>query len=284
MTTAEQTEVNQIQKAWDDIAPGYDEYVTPTGNWELPEKALRLAGLQKGMNFLDVASGSGALSIPAARMGAQVLAADLSPKMIDLLHRRARNEGLSNLEGRVMDGYNLELNDNTFDIAGSQFGVMLFPDLPRGLTEMARVTKPGGRVLMVVYGPPMNVEFLGYFINAIQIVVPTFSAPPMDPPPLPFQVANPDILRQRMNEAGFKDIAIEPGIERLTFRTGKEMWDWVTNSNPIPAQMISNLTEEQKVEVQLALDDMLRERASGKAVAVLEAEVNIGIGTKRQDR
>jgi len=280
MTTAEQTEVNQLQKAWDNIAPGYDEYVTPTGNWELPEQALRLADLQKGMNFLDVASGSGALSIPAARMGAQVLAADLSPKMIDLLHRGARNEGLSNLEGRVMDGHNLELEDDTFDITGSQFGVMLFPDLPRGLAEMVRVTEPGGKVLLVSYGPPMNVEFLGFFISAMQIVVPTFSGPPMDPPPLPFQAADPHMLRRRMNEAELKDIAIEPGVERLTFRTGKEMWDWVTNSNPIPVQMISNLTEEQKVDVQLALDDMLRERASGKAVAVLEAEVNIGIGTK----
>src|SRR5215207_6206306 len=68
---------------------------------------------------------------------------------------RARKEGLS-VETRIMDGHTLELEDNTFDVAGSQFGVMLFPDMPRGISEMARVTKPGGRVLMNVYGDPQR--------------------------------------------------------------------------------------------------------------------------------
>ena len=84
-----------------------------------------------------------------------------------------------------MDGHALELDDDSFDIAGSQFGVMLFPDMPKGIREMARVVKPGGRVLMNVYGDPHEIEFLGFFIAAVQSVVPAFEGPPMDPPPLP---------------------------------------------------------------------------------------------------
>jgi ubiquinone/menaquinone biosynthesis C-methylase UbiE len=67
MTTQEQ---EQTRNLWNDIAANYDTFVTPK-NIVLAEEALRLAGLRPGMRFLDVAAGSGALSIPAARLGAQ---------------------------------------------------------------------------------------------------------------------------------------------------------------------------------------------------------------------
>jgi ubiquinone/menaquinone biosynthesis C-methylase UbiE len=51
------------------------------------------------------------------------------------------------------------IDDDSFDMAGSQFGVMLFPDMPMGVSEMVRVAKPGGRVLMIVYGDPHKIVF-----------------------------------------------------------------------------------------------------------------------------
>jgi ubiquinone/menaquinone biosynthesis C-methylase UbiE len=117
MTTQEQ---EQIQDAWDNIAAGYDEFVTPTHRW-LANEALQRVGLRPGIRFLDVAAGSGALSIPAARLGAKVLAVNISPAMIERLEAHAREEGLSNLEARVMDGHALEFDDDAFDISGSQF-------------------------------------------------------------------------------------------------------------------------------------------------------------------
>ncbi|MFC7231329.1 class I SAM-dependent methyltransferase [Saliphagus sp. GCM10025308] len=168
-------EQTEIQDEWTEIAPGYDEYVTPS-NMAIAEEALERSGLQPGMQVLDVAAGSGALSIPAARAGAQVLATDISPAMVEHLEARARDEGLSTLEVRVMDGHALELEDDTFDVAGSQFGVMLFPDLPQGLGEMTRVTRPGGRVLLVTMGPPAEIEFLEFFLGAVKATVPDFAA------------------------------------------------------------------------------------------------------------
>src|SRR5690606_35021802 len=100
--------IHETQAAWDAIASGYDTFVTEPG-MPSAEDALLRAGLRAGMRVLDVASGSGALSIPAARHGAQVVAADLSPVMIERLNARARAEGLTNLEGRVMDGHALDL-------------------------------------------------------------------------------------------------------------------------------------------------------------------------------
>jgi SAM-dependent methyltransferase len=119
MTTQEQ---EQTRNSWNNIAANYDTFVTPK-NIGLAEEALRLAGLRPGMRFLDVAAGSGALSIPAARLGAQVLSVDFAPVMVERLNARACDEGLSGLEACVMDGHALDLEDDTFDISGSQNGV-----------------------------------------------------------------------------------------------------------------------------------------------------------------
>jgi ubiquinone/menaquinone biosynthesis C-methylase UbiE len=74
-----------------------------------------------------------------------------------------------------MDGH--ELEDESFDLSGSQFGVMLFPDMPRGIAELARVTRPEGRVVLVVLGQATKIEFFGFFVSAIQTAVPGFTGP-----------------------------------------------------------------------------------------------------------
>jgi len=283
MTTTEQEAVDPSQAtrdAWDDIAAGYDAFVTPTHMW-LASEGLRRVGLKPGMRFLDVAAGSGALSIPAARLGARVLSTDMSPVMLERLEARARGEGLE-LETRVMDGHALELDDGVFDMSGSQFGVMLFPDMPRGISELARVTRPGGRVLMSVYGAPQKIEFFGFFVHAIQAVVPDFTGPPMDPPPLPFQLQNPEKLRNELDKAGLKDIRVETITEKLEFRSGQQLWDWLTNSNPIVEMVLSglNLTGAQESVIRDTLDDMINKRSGGTGPAALTNPINIGLGTK----
>ena len=277
MTLEEQ---QQTRAAWDKIAPGYDKTNTPTQMW-LGNEGLRRVGLLSGMRFLDVAAGSGALSMPAARIGAQVLATDQSPVMLDLLGQRAREEGLS-IETSVMDGRALELYDESFDMAGSQFGVMLFPDMPKGISEMARVVRRGGRVLMNVFGDPHKIEFLGFFVSAIQAVRPDFTGPPMDPPPLPFQLQDPERLRKELAAARLKDIKVETITETTEFRTGKGLWEWVIWSNPIAEAVLGelNLTGSERGIIQQALEKLVRERAGGNGPALLSNPINIGIATK----
>lgn len=274
------TEALKIRRAWDGIAVNFDRYVTPTANWALAKTVLGHAGLKPGMHFLDVASGSGALSLPAARLGAEVLGVDISPVMIERLKARADEEGLSNLKGEVMDGHNLELNDDTFDIAGSQFGVMLFPEFHRGISELVRVTRPGGTVFLVAFGSLQKVEFIRLFIQAVQEVVPGFTGLSPDAPPLPFQVSEEGVLQRKMEEVGLRNVQVKPIVHELSFHSGDEMWNWVTSSNPIATEMISGLNDQQRTEVRQVLDKIIRERSGDRDIAFLETAVNIGIGRK----
>ncbi len=272
-------EVQGPGEVWDALAAGYDEYFTPI-NMHLSEDALGRVDLRPGMRFLDVAAGTGALSIPAAARGAEVLATDISPAMIEYLQARARRDGITNLEARVMDGHALDLDDDIFDVSGSQFGIMLFPDLPLGLRELVRVTKPGGRAVVIAFGPPPKLEFLGFFLGALKAVVPGFTGLPMDPPPLPFQVADPQRLGSALTDAGLEDVRVETTTHRMEFHSGAHFWNAILTSNPIASMLTADLTPETTTEVKRVLDGMLREHAGGSGPAVLDAEVNIGIGRK----
>jgi ubiquinone/menaquinone biosynthesis C-methylase UbiE len=267
------------REAWDAIADGYDRYVAPQ-EAELAHEALHLVALQPGERFLDVAAGTGGLGLPAARLGAEVLAVDWSPAMIDAFRARVREEGLTNAEGRVMDCHALDLPGDRYDVTASQFGVMLVPDQPRALREMVRVTKPGGRVLVVAYGAPAELEFLQLFVGALTAVAPEFPGLPDEPPPLELQVSDPDVLHERLTEAGLEDVRVERTAERPAFGSGQELWDWVLYGNPIPGMLVADLTDDQRVRLRQVLDGMLRERAGGDGRAVLANAVNIGVGTK----
>jgi ubiquinone/menaquinone biosynthesis C-methylase UbiE len=279
-TTATDHEVAPPE-AWDAIAAGYDEFVAP-GEAPLAHAGLALAGLEAGDRFLDVEAGPGGLSLPAARLGARVLATDWSTAMIERLTAhgaRPRGRALRRRDA-LMDAHALDIEDDTFDVTGSQFGVMLVPDQPVALREMVRVTRPGGRVLLIAYGSPVEFEALQFFIAALRVVVPDFEGLPDDPPPLEFQVADPDVLRRRLTDAGLRDVTVDTSHqERIEIGSGQGLWNWMLSSNPIAGMIVGDLTDEQQATVRQILDGMLRDRSEGKGPTVLTAPLNIGVGT-----
>jgi ubiquinone/menaquinone biosynthesis C-methylase UbiE len=268
------------REAWDAIAAGYDEFVAP-GEAGFATEALRLVDLRPGERFCDVAAGPGGLSLPAARLGATVLATDWSPAMVERLTARAEAEGLRGVQGRVMDAHALDIEDDQFDVTGSQFGVMLVPDQPTALREMVRVTRPGGRVLLVTYGPPARFEALQFFAAALQAVVEGFEGLPEDPPPLEFQVSDPQVLHDRMADAGLSGVQVDRTLqERVCFASGRECWTWMLNSNPIVGTVLSEVSDQDQGAVLEVLDGMVSERAGSDGLAALTAALNVGYGWK----
>ena len=280
MTTPTPTPTrDQVRDQWEAIASGFDEYVTPN-TLRLGERALERIDVGPGTRLLDVAAGTGALALPAARRGAEVVAVDLAPGMVDRLDSRARAEGLASVETRTMDCESLDFGDGAFDVAASQNGVTMSPDLRSGLSEMVRVTRQGGTVLVVAFGAMARAEFLGLFVGAVGAAVPGFSGLPKDQPPPPFQLADPDMFRGTLDTVGLTGTAVDTVTWDMPFGSGTELWNEVTSSHPIGARLVSGLDTEQRAVVRDVLDGVLRERSGGRDGAVLHAEVNIGWGTK----
>lgn len=131
---------------WDMAAAHYESTAHPfTARYA--EAALQRVELTPESRVLDIAAGTGALALAAARTGARVLATDFSPGMV----ARIAAAALPNVEAEVMDGQALALPDASFDAVFSIFGVIMFPDWRRGLSEMARVTRPGGRGVVATW-------------------------------------------------------------------------------------------------------------------------------------
>jgi hypothetical protein len=98
---------------------------------------------------------------------------------------------------------------------------------------------------------------------------------------LEFQVADPDVLRQRLIDAGLTAVTVDTNHqERITVRTGQQLWDWCLGGNPIPGMLVADLTDAQRADIIQVLDGMVRERSGDNGPAVLTAPLNIGVGTK----
>jgi len=131
------------------------------------ERAAELANVGPGSTALDVATGTGDLAIELARRGAEVTGTDFAPAMLEIARRKA--PGLRFEEG---DALNLTYPDGSFDAATVGFGARNFGDLSQGLREMARVVKPGGRVVILEITTPQKPPLSTFFFLWFDRLVP----------------------------------------------------------------------------------------------------------------
>lgn len=187
---------------WDTAAQHYEKTAHPfTARYA--EDALARVALTSDSRVLDVAAGTGALALLAARTGAQVLATDFSPGMIARI--AARN--LPNVEARVMDGQALALEDASFDAVFSVFGVIMFPDWRKGLAEMARVARPGGHGVIATWREHGAATFL--LLGEIRRrLFPDREG--MTMPEAVKALSEPAEFARELVAAGFRDARIEP--------------------------------------------------------------------------
>lgn len=140
-----------MDKAWRVLAPFYDAIVFPLKS--LRRDVAAQAGVGPASYVLDVATGTGAQAIAFAKTGAEVVGIDLSDAMLRIARRKAR--GLR-ATFRVGDARDLPFEDATFDVSCVSFGLHEMPVSVRedALREIARVTKRGGKIVIVDYGLP----------------------------------------------------------------------------------------------------------------------------------
>lgn len=161
-------EPDQRPDRWDHHVSVYETLFEPF-SLPLAEPALARLGATTGMSVLDVGAGSGGAALALARCGCRVAAVDASAAMVARIAQRAAALALP-ITSDVMDGQALTYRDASFDAALSIFGVILFPDAVRGLSEMRRVVRSGGRVSVVTWTEPQNYELAAQLRAAIQQV------------------------------------------------------------------------------------------------------------------
>lgn len=260
-----------VRDAWDAFGGGYDQAFGPSFTI-IARAALRFADVQPGMRLLDVAAGSGALSIPAAELGAEVLATDLSPGMLDLLRARAEEAGVTGIRTAVMDGTDLDLDDLAFERVCSQFGVMLFPDTDAGLREMFRVTATGGLGVVVIFGRREHVMPIWFCERALHSALPSLELPPENR-----LQTDPMSLAEAMSTAGFADVRLQKLDLSVEVGSPRGAWDAMSAAM---AMLLSRLPDEQVRAVRDTFVAAVLERY-GATVTELPVEVIVGIGRRR---
>jgi demethylmenaquinone methyltransferase / 2-methoxy-6-polyprenyl-1,4-benzoquinol methylase len=160
----------QVRAMFDRIARVYDlmnSVMTAGMHHRWRERATDLARVGPGSRALDVATGTGDLAIELAGRGAEVTGLDFSEPMLELA--RGKAPGIEWVQGNALE---LPYRDEEFDAATVGFGARNFSDLGRGLAEMARVTRPGGRVVVLEITTPQKPPLSWFFQFWFDRVVP----------------------------------------------------------------------------------------------------------------
>jgi SAM-dependent methyltransferase len=161
---------------------------------------VKRAGVRPGQHVLDVACGTGVVSVTAARIGARVTALDLTPELLERARENARIAGVD-VDWHEGDVEQLPFGNATFDVVLSEFGHIFAPRPEVAIGEMLRVLKSGGTIAFSTWPPEL-------FVGRMFVLTASYLPPPppgVAPPP---QWGDPNIVRQRLGSA-VKDIVFD---------------------------------------------------------------------------
>jgi demethylmenaquinone methyltransferase / 2-methoxy-6-polyprenyl-1,4-benzoquinol methylase len=200
----------QVRAMFDRIARVYDRMnsvMTAGMHHHWRARAADLARVGPGSHALDVATGTGDLAIELRGRGAKVVGLDFSERMLELA--RVKAPAIEFVQGNALE---LAYPDASFDAVTVGFGARNFADLDRGLRELARVTRPGGRVVILEITTPQRPPLSWFFRLWFDRVVPALGRLAGDPDAytyLPSSVRrfpDPRELAARMVAAGLQDV------------------------------------------------------------------------------
>lgn len=227
---------------WDKAAPTYER------SWQrqlepAQTALLKVAALTRGERVLDVACGTGLVTLRAAAAvdaDGHVLGTDISEDMVAAAREAARRKGVANVSFARMDAEALGAEDASFDVALCALGLMYAPDPERAVAEMHRVLRPGGRGVAAVWGERRNCGWAEIFpivdARVQSEVCPMF-----------FRTGTGDCLARAFAAAGFSGISSRRLRTTLDYADADEACEAAFAGGPV-ALAHSRFTEVVKRE------------------------------------
>ena len=248
---------------------GTYERVTDTIR-DLHAIVVERADPKPGERVLDAATGTGAAAILAARSGAEVVGMDIAPALIDTARERAAEEGVP-IEFEVGDAEEMSYEDAAFDVVLSTCGVMFAPDHGAIASELARVTKPGGRVALGCWTPDGG---LAQMFGMMRPFLPT----PPEGVGSPFGWGDEGHVRGLLGGAFDLEFSEHESILRVA--DGEEYWELFSTSYGPTKSAYEALDDERKGEFHRAWVDFFEQRREGDEV-VHHREWLLTLGRRR---
>ena len=201
----------QLHEMWSGVAGAWAAhlaYIDARGQ-HITDRMLELSRPRPGERVLELACGTGGPGLDAAPLvapGGEVVISDFAAEMTAIAANRIAELGLRNASARVLDLEHIDEPDDSYDVVLCREGLMLVPDPARAAREIRRILRPGGRVVISVWGPRERNPWLGVVFDAVteQLGVPT------PPPgiPHPFSLADAGELRDVLAAAGLARVQV----------------------------------------------------------------------------
>ncbi len=223
---------------------------------------------QGGQRWLDLACGTGAVAERAAAAGASVTGIDLAPALIATARERAEDLGLE-IDYRVGDCEALDIPDASFDVVSSTCGIMFAPDHAATAAELARVTKPDGRIALANWTPTGGLARMFKVMAAFQ---------PAPPPSSPFDWGDQARVSDLLGAAF--DLDLEEHVSTLRIPSGEAYWELFSTSYG-PTKTLAESLGERREELHRAWVDFFEENYRVNGEIAHTREYLLVLGTRR---
>jgi SAM-dependent methyltransferase len=249
------------REQWDKHAKGWNDQSVKIEHWlrEATDAMLAMAEVGPGAHVLDVAAGAGDQTLDIARRvgsAGSVLATDLSPAILVFAKEKARRAGYGNIEIQHADGENLDVSEAGFDAAICRLGLMFFPDPGKGLREMFRALKPGGRACTMVFSTPDKNPCVSILVST---AFKHAGLPPRDPyqPGGLLSLGKPGLIDDLFRQAGFSQVATTKVTAPFRLPSVNDYLDFVrTSASPI-LHVLGRLDETARVSAWAEVESKL---------------------------
>jgi SAM-dependent methyltransferase len=226
----------------------------------------------EGQRWLDVACGTGDLAELAAREGADVVGVDFAAPLVETAKQRAAEHGLD-IDYRVGDAENLQFEDGAFDVVSSTFGLMFAPDHRAAAGELARVTKPGGRIGLSTWTPEGG-------IGDMFRMMAQFQPPPPEGAGAPLDWGRPEHVRELLGDAF--DLEIEERNSVFEMPSAEDYWTKFSPAFGPCKTLLETLDDEGRAKVHDTFTRFFEEKFSSSDGSIAHPrEYLLILGTRK---